>query len=95
MTQHNKILNALKLAGDKGINSFSARSELQVIQLPTRVWELKRLGHQIIEKVNPDKSVNYILTSSPAIKQEKDYTNFVFTKDGHFYLKEEPKQMSF
>ena len=61
MTQHNKILQALREAGDTRINSFTARQELRIIQLPTRVWELKKLGYDITEKINSDKSVNYIL----------------------------------
>ena len=61
ITQRTKILLALREAGEMGINSYTARVQLQVIQLPTRVWELKKLGHQIIERHNHDKSVNYIL----------------------------------
>jgi hypothetical protein len=93
MTQREKILLALQVAGRKGINSYTARQELQVIQLPTRVWELKKLGHNIIDRTNPDKSVNYILLSSPVVKEVKpiinDYSNWVFDKSGRAYLPEQ------
>lgn len=71
MTQHTKIIQALQQAGREGINSYTARENLHIIQLPTRVFELKELGHKIIERKNPDRSVNYILVS-PLVSKTKE-----------------------
>jgi len=73
MTQHQKILIALREAGDIGINSFKARVDLRIIQLPTRIWELKRMNYDIAERSNPDKSVNYILVREPEKPKPKKY----------------------
>lgn len=61
MTQHDKILALLRQRNMLGINSFIARQELNIIQLPTRIKELKGMGHLITVRQNPDRSVNYIL----------------------------------
>lgn len=61
MTQIKRILKILSKKGSEGMNSYQYRMEF--IQLPARIWDLKQFGHQIIEKTNPDRSVNYILTS--------------------------------
>lgn len=90
VTQRTKILIALRKAGDKGINSYTARTQLQIIQLPTRIWELKKLGHNIVEKHNSDKSVNYILIKEFIVSPKKQ-PEYIF-RNGTAYLKQEPKQ---
>ena len=68
MTQEGRVLQALRQARTEGINSYTAREELHIIQLPARVWGLKAKGHLITERTNPDKSVTYFLISSPVVK---------------------------
>ncbi len=94
-TQRTKVLLALREAGEQGINSYTARTQLQIIQLPTRIWELKRLGHNIVEKHNPDKSVNYILVKE-FIPERPKQPEYFFTKDGRAIPKEDfkPKQLT-
>lgn len=84
MTQKQKILQALREAKEEGINSYIARDVLQIIQLPTRIFELKELGYNIVEKTNPNRSVNYILLGEPKrfkpveIKQVEKEVEYVF-----------------
>ncbi len=61
MTQHEKILILMRQRKMTGINSFTARRELNIIQLPARIKELKELGHKISIRKNDNRSVDYIL----------------------------------
>ncbi|HZE87069.1 MAG TPA: helix-turn-helix domain-containing protein [Methylomirabilota bacterium] len=61
MTQHEKILVLMRERKMTGINSFTARRELNIIQLPARIKELKELGHKISIRKNANRSVDYIL----------------------------------
>ena len=92
MTQKLKILNALQQAGREGINSYTAREQLQVIQLPTRVFELKQEGHLIVERHNLDKSVNYILLNSPKTPIRPSQPVFILVGN-RAIVKEEPVQL--
>lgn len=63
-TQREKIIKLLQDAGDRGVTSYSFTYDYQIKQCPTRVFELKKLGFNIISK--PFKnSVRYILSSRP------------------------------
>ena len=78
-TQRQKVLELLKIAGRQGINSFSERAT--ALQLPTRIFELKKEGYLITTRRHSDASVDYILLghTSPkkAIEVEEEYT-YVF-----------------
>lgn len=65
MTQHEKIIILMQERGNRGINSFDARRELNIIQLPARVKELKAQGYLIVTRKNANKSVDYILLEEP------------------------------
>ena len=62
-TQKEKILKLLQ-DNPTGINSFGMARDL-ALQLPTRIWELKRLGHNITSTDKQDGSVDYILQEGP------------------------------
>lgn len=95
MTQKQLILGYLKQSGNSGLNSYDADYKLHCKQAPARIWELKRDGYTIVTRTNADKSVNWILASSPVVKKQEvpvnDYSNYVF-KDGIAYIPEEPRQ---
>ena len=98
MTQKQKILQYLKQAGTDGLNSYDADYSLHIKQAPARIWDLKQDGYTIVTRTNADKSVNWILASSPVVKKIEapvnDYSKYVF-KDGRAYIPEEAKQESF
>lgn len=68
-TQRNKVLALLKQAGLRGVNSYTFTYSYQVKQAPTRIKELKDLGHTIISRTEKNRSVTYILQNSPALKR--------------------------
>lgn len=59
LTQRDEVLQLLKISGDTGVNSYTYRTRW--IQLPVRIHELIKLGHDIQKHRNKDGSVNYIL----------------------------------
>lgn len=64
LIQRQKILKLLKEAGALGVNSYGVARDL-ALQLPTRIYELKREGYDITAIAKPDKSVDYILNKEP------------------------------
>jgi len=44
-----------------GVSSYEFTYTHQVKQAPTRIWELKKLGHIINEKPSDQRSVRYFL----------------------------------
>ena len=63
-TQKDKILQLLR-DNPAGINSFGVARDL-ALQLPTRVWELKKIGHNIVSVDKEDGSVDYVLHEGKA-----------------------------
>ena len=93
MTQQNLILQLLQEKGSQGLNSYDADYLYHVKQAPTRIWEIKKSGHTIITKTNPNKSVNWILTHSPRVKPPKVPHNTEYIFVGNKAIpKEEPRQ---
>lgn len=68
LTQKQKIL-ALLQENPAGINSFGVAREI-ALQLPTRILELRRAGHDITSIGKDDGSVDYILNSNAAASQK-------------------------
>jgi hypothetical protein len=62
LTQRERILKLLQ-DNPAGINSFGVAREL-ALQLPTRVLELRRAGHNIISIRQDNGSVDYVLTET-------------------------------
>ena len=91
MTQYKRILKILDEKGQAGMNSYEYRMEF--IQLPARIWDLKQMGHKIIEKQNPDRSVNYILVSNQKSPEPLTENDFIFVGNKAI-RKEEPKQQN-
>lgn len=73
-TQKEKILRLLTEAGQTGINSFGIARDL-ALQLPTRIFELREQGYEIISIDQPDGSVNYVLYG---LEQKKTDFKWVF-----------------
>ena len=92
MTQQNLILQLLQEKGSQGLNSYDADYLYHVKQAPTRIWEIKKSGHTIITRTNPDKSVNWILTHSPRVKQPEVSHNIEYIFVGNMAIPKEPKQ---
>ena len=65
MTQKAKILQLLKDASTKGVNSYGVARDI-ALQLPTRIYELKQQGYIIKSRQNDDKSVTYFLFHEPS-----------------------------
>ena len=106
-TQRNKIIKLLQEAGEQGVRSFTFTYNHNIKQCPTRIFELKKLGFNIISK--PFKnSVIYILSNLPIghipdvtkkvqqweIEQEQMNNQVKVVKNGRIYWndREEPKQ---
>lgn len=83
ITQREKIL-ALLQENPAGINSFGVAREI-ALQLPTRILELKRAGHDITSIGKDDGSVDYILNSSPAVEMKPDYAKAKFVVENGIY----------
>lgn len=92
-TQREKVLELLKQAGRQGINSFSERAT--ALQLPTRIFELKKEGYLITTRRHKDASVDYILMGGPRMPVEtpekEEMVEVTYTKDGYDYIKFVPK----
>ena len=73
-TQKEKILRLLTEAGQTGVNSFGIARDL-ALQLPTRIWELKEQGYEIISVDQEDGSVNYVLYG---LEQKKTDYKWIF-----------------
>lgn len=83
LTQREKILKLLQ-ENPAGINSFGIARDL-ALQLPTRVFELKRKGYDITSLPKPDGSVDYILNASPIEDLKPDYTKANFIVENGIY----------
>lgn len=59
--QRDYILELLKKAGVKGVNSYDLTYKHSIKQAPTRIHELKELGYVIKSKKKSNRSVDYIL----------------------------------
>lgn len=75
-TYHEKIINALRAVGSKGIHSFDMR-QIGGLQAPIRILELKREGFNI--KSIPEKKGNangcrYILVTE-IVKEQTSVKN--------------------
>lgn len=68
-TQKEKII-ALLQENPAGINSFGIAREL-ALQLPTRIFELKRKGYQIVSTPKSDGSVDYTLQGTPTVERKR------------------------
>lgn len=72
-TQQNILLRELR----KGkVNSYYATYSLKIKQAPTRIKELKQLGHTIISTKKTDRSVDWELLNSPIVKEVKQSSSF-------------------
>lgn len=60
LTQQNKILALLKIAGSSGVSSYDLTYKHNCKQAPTRISELKAKGNLIVSKRH-GRSVIYIL----------------------------------
>lgn len=82
-TQREKVLELLKVAGPQGINSFSERAT--ALQLPTRIFELKREGYLITTRRHTDSSVDYILVghSTMPSKAAENPSEYVWVFEGN------------
>ena len=74
LTQKERILKLLQ-ENPTGINSFGVAREI-ALQLPTRILELRRAGHDLTSIGKDDGSVDYVLQGSPI--QEKKRIGFRF-----------------
>lgn len=63
--QQSIILQALRQAGDRGVNSYDFRFKFHIIQAPVRVKELKEKGFVIASRDKKDKSCDYVLIHEP------------------------------
>ena len=54
-TQEERVLNWMKCKGE--ITSATAYNELGIIQLPKRIWNLKRRGYTIITEWREGKNL--------------------------------------
>jgi hypothetical protein len=68
-TQKERIL-ALLQENPAGINSFGIARDL-ALQLPTRIFELKRKGYEIVSTPKNDGSVDYTLQGQPAVEKKR------------------------
>lgn len=66
--QQTIILQALRQAGDVGVNSYDLRFKFHLIQAPVRIKELKVKGFVIATRDKKDRSVDYILMHEPEEK---------------------------
>ena len=83
-TQRNKVLELLKNAGSRGVNSYGLTYLHAIKQAPTRIKELKEEGYQILSRKLKDRSVDYVLISEPksqAKEQPKEEMVWVFDND--------------
>lgn len=60
-TQRQRILELLKQRGSLGVNSYELTYKYSIKQAPTRIYELKKLGHKISSSFLKDRSVQYTL----------------------------------
>ena len=63
-TQRETIIKKLQDAGERGVTSYAFTYDYQIKQCPTRIFELKKLGFNIISKPYKN-SVRYILLNTP------------------------------
>lgn len=78
LTQKQKILKLLQ-DNPAGINSFGIARNL-ALQLPTRIFELKRKGYEITSIGKDDGSVDYILHSVPVEERKPIKWEFIGNK---------------
>lgn len=76
ITQKEKLLKLLR-DNPAGINSFGVAREI-ALQLPVRILELKRAGHEIVSIPKSDGSVDYCLTSEVKKEEEKKIIRWEF-----------------
>lgn len=69
LTQQEKILKLLQ-ENPAGINSFGIARDL-ALQLPTRIFELKRKGYEIVSTPKNDGSVDYTLQGQPEVEKKR------------------------
>lgn len=63
-TQREFIIKKLQNAGSRGVSSYEFTFEYRIKQCPTRVYELRKLGFNIISKPYKN-SVIYVLDRNP------------------------------
>lgn len=61
MTNHDKILSLLKIAGNRGVSGYDLTYLHGIKQAPTRIWELIHQKHYLIKTRPYGKTVLYIL----------------------------------
>lgn len=77
-TQHQKILQLLKERKYKGIHSYE-RIDLHILQLMTRIFELKKMGHDIrTRQSDKNAGVIYYLGKYEPKKVNRDINFSVF-----------------
>ena len=68
LTQQQTILALLQ--ENEKVNSYELTYKHSIKQAPTRIFELKAIGYEIITSpINPDGSVDYTLLDSPVKKE--------------------------
>lgn len=70
MTQQDKILQLLKQAGSRGINSYGFGRKI-ALQLPRVMNDLRKAGYLWTTRHHKNRSVDYVLISEPEIKTPK------------------------
>lgn len=85
-TQRNRLLEALKLGP---VNSYDATYSLGFKQAPTRIKELKELGHNITSSRSHGRSVDWVLRENNVRKTYGGSDSISAPKspslqDGHF-----------
>ena len=92
-TQKQILLNLLKQNGRAGVNSYDADYIYHIKQAPTRIFELRQLGHSIVARTNKNKSVNWILTNYFETSQPTLEKTIEWEFDGNVArIKTQPKQ---
>jgi len=69
-TQRKLVLELLIEANKDGVNSYDLTYKYGIKQAPTRVKELKRLGHDIVSVRQKNRSVTYILNKDQRHERE-------------------------
>lgn len=65
--QQSTILQLLRTAGSRGVNSYDLRFTFHLIQAPVRIKELKEKGFLITTRNRANRSVDYILIEEPHV----------------------------
>jgi hypothetical protein len=64
VSQCDRLLNALKAAGPRGVTAMQALDQGGMYRCGARIWDLKKLGHIITTERRPGMTARYRLEDS-------------------------------